>query len=261
MQSKTKVTKVRVAVILCAVRLLSLFYLLAAVNTQPFNLPAATRQLLVVTTRSWPSTTGSLQRYERVGKKWQAVGDAMPVTVGKHGLAWGRGLQRIPKSAREKREGDGCAPAGVFAIGPAFGYAAKPPSDCKLAYRAATDRDYFVDDPTSADYNRWVTIPAGQPNDPGKFWKSFEKMRRHDHRYEWGIVIQQNDHPVAKGKGSAIFFHVWQNAGVATVGCTAMARENLLELLRWVDAKQQPLLVQAPADEIKNLLAIGLEIR
>ena len=239
-------------------RLLSLFYLLAVVNSQSFNLPTPTRQLLVVTTRSWSSTTGSLQRYERAGKKWQAVGDAIPVSVGKHGLAWGRGLHRIPANAREKREGDGCAPAGVFAIGPAFGYATKPPSDCKLSYRAATDRDYFVDDPTSADYNRWVTIPAGQPNDPGKFWKSFEKMRRHDHRYEWGIVIQQNDHPVAKGKGSAIFFHVWQSAGVATVGCTAMARENLLELLRWLDPKQQPLLVQAPADEIKNFLAIEL---
>ena len=37
-----------------------------------------------------------------------------------------------------------------------------------------------------------------------------------------------------------------------------MARENLLELLRWLDPKQQPLLVQAPADEIKNLLAIEL---
>lgn len=258
MQSKTKVTKVRAAVILHAVRLSSLFYLLAVVNSLPFNLPTPTRQLLVVTTRSWSSTSGSLQRYERSGKKWQAIGESIPVSLGHNGLAWGEGLHRIPKNTREKREGDGCAPAGVFAIGPAFGYAAKPPSDCKLSYRAATDHDYFVDDPTSADYNRWVTVPAGQSNDPRKFWKSFEKMRRHDHRYEWGIVIQQNDHPVAKGKGSAIFFHVWQGAGVATVGCTAMARENLLELLRWLDPKQQPLLVQAPAAEIKNLLAIEL---
>ncbi len=43
-------------------------------------------------------------------------------------------------------------------------------------------------------------FPHGQPNDPGKFWKSFERMRRHDHRYEWGIVIQQNDHPDRKRK-------------------------------------------------------------
>jgi D-alanyl-D-alanine dipeptidase len=257
-QSKTKVTKVRAAVILHAVRLSSLFYLLAVVNTLPFNLPTPTRQLLVVTTRSWSSTRGSLQRYEQAGKKWQAIGDAIPVSVGKHGLAWGQGLHRSPADAREKREGDGCAPAGVFVIDHAFGYSANPPTGCKLSYRSATDRDYFVDDPTSADYNRWVTIPARRPNDPGKFWKSFEKMRRHDHRYEWGIVIQQNNDPVATRKGSAIFFHVWQSVGVATVGCTAMARENLLELLRWLDPKQHPLLVQAPADEIKNLLVIEL---
>jgi L,D-peptidoglycan transpeptidase YkuD (ErfK/YbiS/YcfS/YnhG family) len=226
--------------------------------SQPTTLPRQTRQLLVVTTPSWRSTTGTLQRYRRLNENWQPIGSRIPVSVGKSGLAWGRGLHRVPENAREKQEGDGCAPAGVFAIGPAFGYAAQAPAGCKLSYRPSSDRDYFIDDPTSADYNRWIMIPAEKPNAPKRFWKSCEKMRRADAFYEWGIVIQQNDHPVVRGKGSAIFLHVWKRPDVATVGCTAMAREDLLELLRWLDPKQRPLLVQAPTDEIKNLLAIEL---
>jgi len=240
------------------VKLWPLLYFFAAVMIQPAHLPRQTRQLLVVTTPSWRSTNGKLQRYQRLGREWEPVGSSIAVTLGKSGLAWARGLHRIPQNAREKREGDGCAPAGVFAIGPAFGYAARAPVDCKFPYHSSSDRDYFVDDPTSTDYNRWVTIPAVEPNDPKKFWRSCEKMRRRDRLYEWGIVIQQNDRPVAKGKGSAIFFHVWKDAGVATVGCTAMARENLIELLKWLDPKQKPLLVQAPGGEVKNLLASKL---
>ena len=34
---------------------------------------------------------------------------------------------------------------------------------------------------------------------------------------------------------SAIFLHVWKEPGAPTCGCTAMAREDLLELLRWLD--------------------------
>jgi L,D-peptidoglycan transpeptidase YkuD (ErfK/YbiS/YcfS/YnhG family) len=167
-------------------------------------------------------------------------------------------MNRAALGAREKLEGDGCAPAGIFAIGPAFGYARPAPAGCKLSYRTTNERDYFVDDPASADYNRWVKIPLKEANQPEKYWKSFERMRRSDRLYELGIVIQQNEHPIVKGKGSAVFFHVWKGAGVATAGCTAMARKDLLELLRWLDPKQKPLLVQAPADEIKNILEIKL---
>ena len=171
---------------------------------------------------------GSLQRYERVGKKWQAVGDAIPVSVGKHGLAWGWVCIAFRRTTREKREGDGCAPAGIFGSVRLLVMPRSLRQDCKLSYRAHTDRDYFVDEPAANEYNRWVTIPLPKPNHPGKFWKSFERMKRRDRRYEFGIVVQQNDQPIVKGGGSAIFLHVWRSAGVATVGCTAMAREDLL---------------------------------
>lgn len=239
-------------------KFLILLYAAAAMVPHSTDLPPATRQLLVVTTDSWRSAVGNLQRYERHGQKWEQIGRAIPVSVGKKGLAWGRGLNRYMNETHLKREGDGCAPAGVFRIGPAFGYARRVPAGCKLKYRAATARDYFIDDPDSSDYNHWATIPPNEPNQPEKIWRSFERMKRHDRLYEFGLVIQQNDHPVVKGKGSAVFLHVWRGVGVPTVGCTAMARDNLLELLRWLKPEDRPLLVQAPVSELKNIFAINI---
>jgi L,D-peptidoglycan transpeptidase YkuD (ErfK/YbiS/YcfS/YnhG family) len=225
---------------------------------QAQSLPIATRQLLVVRTESRASSAGNLQRYQLVGRKWQATGEPILVSVGRNGLAWGRGIYRDTDRTPAKSEGDGRAPAGIFRLGPAFGYAPRPPSGCTFPYRAITDRDYFVDAPASADYNRWITIPTGKPNQPEKLWPSVERMKRPDRLYEFGIVVQQNDRPVVKGKGSAIFLHVWRKPGVPTVGCTAMARDDLLALLRWLEPEQHPLLVQAPENEINNILSFRL---
>ena len=237
---------------------MSLLSFAAVMTGHPHSPPVATQQLILVTTESWGSTLGNLQRYQRSGKKWRAMGKPIPVSVGKNGLAWGDKFHGNEKDARAKREGDGCAPAGIFGLGPAFGYALQPPAGCKLPYRPITERDYFVDAPTADDYNRWVTIPAHKPNRPEKLWPSFERMKRPDRIYEFGIVVQHNDHPIVKGCGSAIFLHVWRKPGVPTVGCTAMARDDLLVLLSWLDPNQEPLLVQAPMKELKSLLSIDI---
>ncbi len=54
----------------------------------------------------------------------------------------------------EKKEGDGKTPSGIYPLGPAFGYASS--MDTGLAYRQATDNDFWVDDVRSLQYNQWV---------------------------------------------------------------------------------------------------------
>src|SRR5215207_5369730 len=87
---------------------------------------ARARQLIVVTTRGWDDVPGTLRRFERKGTRgaWAQVGREVPVAVGRNGLGWGAGV--VDAGGAEgptKREGDGKAPAGVFALGAAFGFA------------------------------------------------------------------------------------------------------------------------------------------
>lgn len=241
----------REVVIFCAVFLLSCET--KPERSLPMDLPKESKQVVLVTTPSWDSTTGALTLFSKITGDWRKVSEEIPVTIGKNGLGWGLGVHVENKNGPQKREGDGKAPAGVFRLGTAFGYSPEIPSGISFPYRPVADRDYYVDDPTSKDYNRWVTLPPGSENTPERHWKSFERMQRDDHLYEYGIVVQHNATPIEPGKGSAIFFHVWRAPGVPTVGCTAMDKGKLLHVLRWLDPALNPLLIQIPIDELDNL--------
>jgi len=210
---------------------------------------SSAEQLVVVITDGWQSTTGELRRYQRDGQSgWVEVAEITEVVVGKNGLAWGRGLHGdLPADAIRKREGDGKAPAGLFALGEVFGYAAATEgtvASLKMPYRAAGSETVCVDDPASEFYNRITERQAGG----GVPWKSAEKMRRRDHLYRWGVVVEHNGAEVEAGAGSCIFLHVWRAAKRPTVGCTALAEEDIEALIGWLDSDSHPLLVQLPKE-------------
>lgn len=214
--------------------------------------PLASRQALVVSSSGWSASGGRLQRWQRArGEGWHAVGEPIQVSLGRSGMGWGMGLHRGAPGP-SKREGDGRSPAGVFDLGDAFGYAAAPPAGVTVSYRAADERDYYVDDVASEDYNRWRRIPDGDANDPKARWASCERMRRDDDLYELGMIVEHNADGVP-GAGSAIFLHVWPGPESSTSGCTAMSRADLLVLLRWLDPQAAPVLIQAPRDELRAL--------
>lgn len=217
------------------------------------NIPSSHEQLVLVKAESWDSQTATLQRYQKVGKNWAPYGEQFNVNVGRNGMGWGRGLHTSQVKGPEKIEGDGKAPAGIFKFDYAFGYEVNPISGLKIPYRPATARDYWVDAANSPDYNKWMTITEDKLNDPKKYWRSFEKMKRADHLYELGLVVKHNMEPVVAGKGSAIFFHIWRKEGAPTAGCTAMSKENLSTLLKWLDPEKKPILIQCPEGEMELL--------
>jgi D-alanyl-D-alanine dipeptidase len=227
----------------------------AGAQTAAAKVPAPlrrARQLLVVTTRDWGAVGGVLRRFERGGARgsWAQVGGDVPVVVGRTGLAWGVGV--VPLSAAagpRKREGDGKAPAGVFRLGSAFGFApARGAAWVRLPYLPLTPSVECVDDAASGHYNRIVDRGRVGAAD----WHSSERMREVE-GYRWGLTVAHNAAPPAAGLGSCIFLHVWAGPDKGTAGCTAMGQSSLETLLRWLDPAQSPLLVQLPDAEYARL--------
>jgi len=197
-----------------------------AAEPPPDRLPAWARQAIVVRpTRGFHAT---LTAWERAANGWHRTAGPWPAVIGRNGFApWG-----------EKREGDGRTPSGVFRLGLAFGRPLALPTG--LEYRQATGNDYWVDDPASPLYNRWVQgRPAGV---------SCEKMLLSSGLYDAGIVIEYNTAPIVPGRGSAIFVHIWDGDGQkATAGCVALDRARLTDLLRRLDAKANPVIALGSA--------------
>ncbi len=213
----------------------------------PYVIPPASTQLLLCIAADWDSPAGELQCFTHSADgNWQPDGQPRPVMLGRSGLAWGRGLHPL-MAGTAKQEGDGRAPAGVFAITALFGYApadAPLPRAARLPYHPARPGLKCVDDPASGHYN-CIVDAAGVPGD----WASCEDMLRDDRRYELGAVVAHNMNPPLPGAGSCIFLHVWETPETPTSGCTAMALAPMQEIARWLDAARAPVLVQLPESE------------
>ena len=230
--------------------------LLALAGTAAANPLEGARQLLVVTTDGWDSTGGQLQSFERGASGWQATAEPFAVALGRSGSAWGIGLHpaQIEQGGPHKVEGDGRSPAGVFALGTAFGAAATARTG--LAYQPMQATSYCMDVPDSPLYNRIVDADrVGAEAVAG----STEPMRLdlqdpQDVRYRQGFVVAHNPRN-EPGKGSCIFAHVWREPGEATAGCTAMPGPRMAALLQWLDADQQPRLVLLPRANYLRLQA------
>lgn len=209
--------------------------------------PNATRQIVTAVVDDWTSTRAELQLWSRTGTQpWTAVGASWPAVIGRNGSAWGLGLHAEPaRPGPLKREGDGKAPAGMFALRAAYGYADTAPST-KLPYRPSAGFE-CVDDPASHHYATIVNRSQATVD-----WASSEQMRRDDGLYTWVIDVAHN--PTATpNAGSCIFLHVWGGPQSTTSGCTAMEEPRLVELLNQIDPALQPRYVLLPRADYQAL--------
>ncbi len=207
-------------------------------------IPENSKQMILVVTDSVESTSGNLIYFERQNSEssWDKKNESIPVVIGRSGLGWGRGLNPIDSSKIPlKKEGDGRSPAGVFALGSAFGYAeSEEMAGLKIPYIHVTKPCECVDDVHSAHYNQVVFKDEVKNVD----WNSSEKMFFVGVWYEQGIIVKQNNDPVIDGAGSCIFLHNWAEPNETTAGCTAMKPSNLKKIIWWLDSSSNPVLVQ-----------------
>lgn len=235
---------------LCAAAL-ALVAPVGAQVTEPSALAGAT-QLIVVTTDGWEATSGRLRRFtrDRADAPWRSEGSAVPIVVGRTGLAWGVGFDRFADGSEpHKREGDGKSPAGVFPFGTAFGFA--PPDTVRwlrLPYLQLVATTECVDDTASAHYAEVLDRSAVARVD----WRSSERMRQIG-VYRLGAVIEYNASPPTKGRGSCVFFHIWGGPSSHTAGCTAMDAGELERLVAWLDPRARPVVLQVPLSVYERL--------
>ena len=83
--------------------------------------------------------------------------------------------------------------------------------------------DGWCDTSDDAAYNQPVRLP---------YPASTERLRRKDRLYDMIVVLGHNDDPVIPGLGSAIFMHVARPDFGPTLGCIALALEDLRFVLR-----------------------------
>jgi len=121
------------------------------------------------------------------------------------------------------REGDAKTPLGNYVL--RFGlYRAdrlgKPPSE--LTFRRLQKDDGWCDAPEDPAYNRLIRLP---------YKASHEKLWREDGAYDIILVMSHNDSPPVSGLGSAVFLHIAQPDDRNTLGCIALAPEDMVKLL------------------------------
>ncbi|MED4534416.1 L,D-transpeptidase family protein [Metabacillus fastidiosus] len=192
-------------------------------------------QLIVVTVKNAKDTKATVETYEKINGSFTKVLGPIPAVVGKGGVSV------------YKKEGDGKTPAGIYGLGTAFG-SVKKPAGMVYTYRQTGKEDYWIDDPSSSDYNKWVRYSG----DPNKKWRSYERMLQE--LYKYGVHIRYNDDPIVKGKGSAIFLHVWRNSSSPTAGCVAVSEQNARNILLWLNEKKNPQIIISEQSALEQLL-------
>ncbi|QIZ05626.1 SH3 domain-containing protein [Priestia megaterium] len=187
------------------------------------------KQLILVTSNGYNTSNAEIRTFERNSQgKWVPV---LTTTghIGKYGFAIVANMQ----------EGGKKSPIGKYSIGTTFGRYGNPGT--KMPYRKITSDDVWVDDPTSKLYNTWQSRSKTQGQ-----WKSAENMNIA--AYTYGFVINYNTQRTPN-KGSAIFFHIGSGY---TLGCTSTSQTNVVNMLKWLDPKMNPVIIQTSIQELNK---------
>ncbi len=176
-------------------------------------------QLLVAINDNDSSNKAIVVALEKVNKKWKIKLGPVQASIGRTGFA-------LPG---EKMEGDGKSPTGIFDLGQLYTYESSV--NTSLPYIQTNSEDKWIDDPNHENYNSHIRGNTTA--------KSFEHLKLSSIDYKYCMVIEYNTHPVVKGKGSAIFFHLATPNYDPTAGCVAIKESDMDQILLWLDPNKQ----------------------
>ncbi len=203
-------------------RLLLVFFIvfapaIAQAQSCPAPLAPAHRLVLVVAD-TLSSTSATVRRFERASPHapWREVGGPASALIGKKGVAWAHAFRAFAHPSEPvKVDGDKRAPAGFFAIGSSFGFAASG----RPGYLRIAKGTVCVDDPASPAYNT-VTSRA----EVG--WRVHGENMWRVPDYRRGLLVDYpTDRPARAG--SCIFIHLRLPGKTGTSGCVALPERQL----------------------------------
>lgn len=128
---------------------------------------------------------------------------------------------------KDKKEGDGKTPLGIFELGKILGTHTKINNKNSLKYQQITENMYWIDDSKSKYYNQLVDIFEVE-----KDWNSAEHLIDYPTQYEYLMEIRTNPNNIS-GMGSAIFLHCSNNK--STEGCVAVSRDTMEKIVGNID--------------------------
>lgn len=120
-------------------------------------------------------------------------------------------------------------PQGLFKLEYTFGTNADPGT--KMEYTQFTEMDYWITDPNSQYYNRWMYGTQAQD------WSSSQWLYEYTVSYPYAVVFNYNRNPVDNTQGCAKFIHV---SYAPTNGGIGLSHDDILTLLYWLDPADKP---------------------
>ena len=135
---------------------------------------------------------------------------------------------------RNKKEGDGSTPLGIFKLGQLYwrqDRIRKP--ETKLKCKTINKNMKWCTDKNSKFYNKELTKNTKIKH---------EKLYRKDYKYNALILIKYNYKKTIKGNGSAIFIHLTKNYK-PTAGCVALKENDFLVLAKIVNKNSKIMLI------------------
>jgi L,D-peptidoglycan transpeptidase YkuD (ErfK/YbiS/YcfS/YnhG family) len=217
----------------------------------PRPLHRATR-LVIVTVPDMTSVKATMHTFTRkspAAATWERNGQPEPAVVGVAGIGWGQTFASYAKKDEAlKREGDKKTPAGVFRLGPTFGFEMQ-----KIAgyVRLQPGKSFCVDDPSSVQYGKIVEKAAAKGAKSGEDMAAIPSYKR-------GIVV---NFPALRGAkaGSCIFVHVWDGDSVGTSGRVALPEDRVAALQEWSGKgfTAIAILAEDAADRFKGCLPLN----
>lgn len=179
------------------------------------------------------TTTCKFYTFEKENGKWK---ESFKVAgyVGRSGIA----------DTKNRVEGDGTSPAGVYSFGMLFGIRDNP-GELQKDYKKVDNDDYWDGDNRSDTYNQHVRgseMPAS--------WNASasEHLIDYKYSYNYAVMVNYNVNPTVKGKGSAIFLHCTHPGSLASAGCISIPESKMIRALRMIDDQAYIVIVRNAED-------------